>query len=123
MTGATPGTAEPLRFADILTTGSAVANYLGEATVIAQHLLAGIAILKGEMTLEDLGRAISPLVRRTPPGIGSAVDPPIRELAQRWFAALGSDADATMSAPQLEQLIFDLERLRRDAEGSRVPPD
>ncbi len=114
---------ELLRFADILTTGSAAANYLGEANVSAQHLLFAIAILGGEMTLEDLGRAISPLVRRTPPGMGGAVDPPVRLLAQRWFASIGADANATISAAQLAELTSELERLRETTRESRVPPD
>ncbi len=105
---------ERLRFADVLTTGSAVANYLGEANVTAHHLLSSIAILKGELVLEDLGRAVSPLVRRTPPGMGGAVDAPVRLLAQRWFALLGADTNATISEAQLADLVAELEQLREN---------
>ena len=111
MTEPRPHPDEPLRFADILTTASAAANYLGEANVAAQHLLYGIAILNGEMTLGDLGRAISPLVRRSPPGMGGTVDPAVRELVQRWFAALGSDPEARTTPAQLAQLSAELRRL------------
>lgn len=114
---------EPLRFADILTTASAAANYLGEGHVLARHLLYGIAILTGQMTLEDLGRASSPLVRRTPPGVGSTVEPRVRELAQRWFAALGADPEATISSSQLAELQAELEQLRELPGDSGDLPD
>lgn len=114
---------EPVRFADILTTASAAANYLGESHVVPQHLLYAIAILRETMTLEDLGRAVSPLVRRTPPGMGGTVDPKVRELAQRWFEALGSDAEARISSEQLAELIAELEGLGAAGEDSRVLPD
>ena len=39
---------EPLRFADILTTASAVANYLGVAEVSAAHLVESVALLREE---------------------------------------------------------------------------
>lgn len=93
-----------LRFADILTTASAVANYLGEAEVTARHVLAAIALLLEETTLEALGRPLSPLVRR-PEARGASR--PVRELAQRWFAALG-DANATLDAAQVEALRAEL---------------
>ena len=114
---------ELLRFADILTTASAAANYLGGANVDAQHLLYGVAILTGEMALEDLGRAISPLVRRTPPGMGGTVDPLVRELAQRWFTALGSHPDASIAPAQLAEFVGELHQIRDRGEESGVPPD
>ena len=123
MTDPQPHRDEPLRFADILTTASAAAHYLGGANVAAEHLLYGIAILKREMTIEDLGRAVSPLVRRSPPGTGGTVEPVIRELAQRWFVTLGSDANATISPQQLVDLIEELQQLRSKGEESGVVPD
>ncbi|MEO6398584.1 MAG: hypothetical protein ABIP13_08965 [Tepidiformaceae bacterium] len=114
--------AEPLRFADILTTASAAANYLGESRVVAHHLLYGITILRGEMTLEDLGRAISPLVRRTPPGMGSSVDPRVRDLAQRWFADLGSNTEATLTEDGLRSLQDELRLLTVSQTELAGPP-
>jgi hypothetical protein len=99
---------EPLRFADILTTASAVANYLGETDVRAAHLLQSIAILRGERSMDDLGRPTSPLVRRpSPPGATEAV----RELVQRWFADLGEDANALLDDPTLRRLVSEIEAL------------
>lgn len=112
-----------MRFADILTTASAAAHYLGDADVVAQHVLYGIALLTREMVLEDLGRAVSPLVRRTPPGTSGAVEQPVRELAQRWFAALGSDADARVSSVQLAKMRVELRQLVSGRGESGVPPD
>lgn len=104
----TPG--EPVRFADILTTASAIANYLGEPDVTARHVLDALDIQSGTKQMEDLGRPVSPLLRRgsqTPPG----ADAPVRELAQRWFAALGNDVNATLDAAQLTQLRSELRAL------------
>lgn len=114
---------EPLRFADILTTASAAANYLGGANVAAEHLLYGIAILNREMAIEDLGRAVSPLVRRTPPGMGATVAPAVRQLAQRWFAMLGSNANARITPAQLAELVEELQQLRSSGEESGVLSD
>ncbi|MEP6870817.1 MAG: hypothetical protein ABI939_03100 [Anaerolineaceae bacterium] len=120
---AQPHRNEPLRFADILTTASAAAHYLGGANVAAEHLLYGIAILKQELTIEDLGRAVSPLVRRTQRGTGGTVEPVVRELAQRWFVTLGSDANATISPQQLVDLIEELQQMRPTGEEPSVLPD
>jgi hypothetical protein len=89
-----------VRFADILTTASAVANYLGESDVRAAHLRDAIALLNEETTLDALGRPLSPLVRRA--GKRGATGA-VRALAQRWFADLG-DANALLGEEQLAQL-------------------
>ncbi len=83
-----------LRFADILTTAASVASYLGEPEVTARHLLASIDILEGRSSMADLGRGVSPLVRR-PAGSG-AVAPEVRALVQRWFERLGGDVAAEL---------------------------
>jgi hypothetical protein len=60
--------------------------------------------------MEDLGRAISPLLRRgsqAPPGANEAV----RALAQRWFAALGNDVNATLDHEQITQFRMNLAAL------------
>jgi len=101
---------EPIRFVDILTTASAVANYLGQPTVRAQHLLEAIAILRDEKTMEDLGRPVSPFLRSALGPQGDA-EPPVRELAQRWFAQLGSDINAHVSGAELDTLIAEIQAL------------
>lgn len=122
MTAEEQRTDELLRFADILTTASAAAHFLGEGQVVAEHLLHSIAILSGEMTLEDLGRAVSPLVRRNPPGMGGTASPVVRELAQRWFALLGSDTAAVLSPAQLAELVEEIRRLSASGEDAGVLP-
>ncbi len=101
----------PIRFADILTTASAVASYLGEGEVVAIHLVHAIDILTARITLDDLGRALSPLVRRTPPGMGSTVQPAVRDLVQRWYAELDSNHAATMTESHLARLRTELAQL------------
>jgi hypothetical protein len=100
-----------LRFTDILTTASAVANYVGSPTVTANHILDAIAILTGEKNMDSLGRGVSPLVRRGPPGHAGSADPAIRDLAQRWFAELGNDVTATLPPTSLETLKTELRAL------------
>ena len=102
---------DDLRFADVLTTASAVADYLGERRVTAVHALRALDIRSGAARMEDLGRAVSPLVRRAPAGSGAEVDEPLRELAQRWFADLGSDVGAILSTEQRAILRRELESL------------
>jgi hypothetical protein len=97
---------EPLRLTEILTTSSAVANYLGQPDVTAGHMLSAIAILRGETTIESLGRPVSPLIPRARGGAGA--HPRVRELAQRWFARLGGDAGAVLDEGQLASLIEEL---------------
>jgi hypothetical protein len=102
-------TSDPIRFADILTTASAVASYLGEPEVTAPHLLSALAILRGESTIDDLGRPVSPLVRRGQGGV--SVSPAVRDLAQRWFAELGANVDAALDDQAVERLLADLKAL------------
>ena len=102
-----PGNDEPIRFADILTTASAIANYLGEADVRAGHLVEAIAILRGEHTLDDLGRPTSPLVPR-PRSRQSGADDAVKELVQRWFRELGGDANAPLTRDQLARFLTEV---------------
>ena len=103
---------EPLRLTEILTTSSAVANYLGQPDVTAGHMLSAIAILRGEMTMESLGRPVSPLVPRVPGGGGA--DPRVRELAQRWFAKLGGEVGAALDDVQLASLVEELDGITNE---------
>lgn len=97
---------EQLRLTDILTTASAVANYLGQPDVSADHVLHAIAVLRGEESMESLGRPRSPLVPRPPGGPGA--DPRVRVVAQRWFARLGGEVTAELDEEQLAELRSDL---------------
>ena len=101
---------EPLRLTEILTTSTAVANYLGQPVVTAEHLLAAIGILQGKKALDDLGRPQSPLVSRMTKA-GSGVAPEIQALAQRWFAVFDNDVLREFSEEQLNELVRELEAL------------
>jgi hypothetical protein len=102
------GAGEPLRFADILTTASAVANYRGQSNVRPADLLDALDIVQGTKSLEDLGRPTSPLVRR--PGPAGATDD-VKAVVQRWFELLGSDPNATLDPDTAERFRADLRRL------------
>ena len=104
-------TIEGFRFTDILTTASAIANYLGVNEVTATHLLDAIAIIEGSKQMADLGRAVSPLVPR--PQSGPTASNEVREVAQRWFALLGSDPLAEMDCDARSQLQEELTQLTR----------
>lgn len=108
--------AQGLRFLDILTTSSAVSNYLGVAETTAGHLLSAIAILRGETTIDELGRPTSPLLRsaRGNPGVA----PGVRDLVQHWFDRLGASADAELGDEQLVQFVAELRELDAEARGS-----
>ncbi len=97
---------ERIRFTDILTTGTAVATYLGAREVTAAHLRDAVAILQGTKPMEDLGRPVSPLIPRPPSGPGATAG--VRELAQRWFATLGGDPQAELDSDQLATLLAEL---------------
>ena len=101
------------RLAEILTTASAVANYLGAHDVSAAHLLAAIDILEGKKTLDDLGRPLSPLLTRAT-GAGSGVEDAIKVLAQRWLSILGGDVQAEFDEEQLALLRSELVSLSGD---------
>lgn len=101
-----------ITLAEILTTASAVANYLGAVDVSADHVAHSVAILLGELTMQDLGRPLSPLVRRLPPGQAGGADPAIRDLAGRWFTELGGDVTASLTAAQLSQFRDEVQELR-----------
>lgn len=103
---------EPIRFVDILTTASAAANYQGSPEVHAVHVIDAIRILLGEITVEDLGRPMSPLVASRMPQ-GGAVRP-VQEIVQRWYAELGGDPSATLDARQADILINELRAVDED---------
>ena len=103
---------ESLRLTEILTTASAIANFVGHADVGPRHMLDAIAVLEGEKGMDAFGRSVSPLVPRGKAG----ADPAVREIAQRWFAALGSDVEAGLSAIQLDELRAELVALVRSGE-------
>jgi hypothetical protein len=98
---------DALRLTEILTTSSAVANYLGERTVEARHVLLAIEILLGTKTLDDIGRPQSPVISRVT-GAGSGAAEDVRELAQRWFAVFEGDVLREFSDAELDEFIEEL---------------
>ena len=96
-----------IRFTDVLTTASTVTNYLGADEVTAGHLLSAIALLLGEIRMEDLGRGVSPLLQRASQRQVGVIEP-VRELVQRWFASLGSDIHAVLTEAQMVTLRAEL---------------
>ena len=102
---------EQIRLVEVLTTASAVANFLGEPDVSTAHLHASLRILKGEAAIEDLGRPVSPLVPR-PGSPGST--PEARAFAQRWYQSLGGDPHATLTEAQIEEMERELRPTSED---------
>jgi hypothetical protein len=98
---------ERLRLTEILTTSSAVANYLGVPNVRASHLLLAIELLSGKKSMDDLGRPQSPMIARMT-GAGSGVDPDVQRLSQRWFSRLARDPLAELTEPDLDELVAEL---------------
>ncbi|MGE3076949.1 MAG: hypothetical protein AB7N24_17110 [Dehalococcoidia bacterium] len=107
---------EGLRLTEILTTSSAVANYLGAPVIRPSHLLKAIDILLGTASLDDLGRPLSPLVSRVAKA-GDAVAPEVQKLAQRWFAALGSDALAQFDDETLLRFMREVRAVDVETNG------
>ncbi len=95
---------DALRLTEILTTSSAIANYLGVPVVDASHLLKAIEVLEGNVTLDDLGRPLSPMLSRLTRA-GNGVAPEVQQLAQRWFAELGGDPLAEFDEESLKAFI------------------
>jgi hypothetical protein len=111
-----PGS-EPLRFTDILTTSSAVANFQGAALLTAAHVLDAIALLEGAKSLADLGRPVPAFSRR--PGFGDAgAEPGVRAVVQRWFAELNHDYLATFTPDQLQLFRAQIAALIAESTGS-----
>ena len=90
-----------------------MANYLGHRDVLSRDLLTAIDMLRGERTLDDLGRPQSPLVSRVS-GAGSGADPAVRALAQRWFARLDSDVGREFDEVELAEFVSELRALSGD---------
>lgn len=98
------------RLTDILTNASAIADFVGEKDVSAQHMLDAIAVLNGDKTIDDFGKPAPPMLRRFRGPAGA--DPRVRELAQRWFADLGSNVSAELTGEQLAALAAELRALQ-----------
>ncbi len=104
-----------LRFADILTTAAAVADYMGVADVSGEHLLAAMNILLEDLQLEDMGRPVSPMLRRN--GQEKGVEPAVKELVKRWFARVGTDINARLDAALLDEFRDEIMRAAGDSES------
>ncbi|MBH76848.1 MAG: hypothetical protein CL897_01245 [Dehalococcoidia bacterium] len=99
---------EPLRFFDILNMASSVASAHGARAVAPTHLLEALAVLMGEVQLENLGDVVSPLGHGRPQ---LSVDGAVQELTQRWFKKLGSSPDATLGSVELRDYRAEVEIL------------
>ena len=111
---------DPLRLTEILTTSSAVANYLGAREVGLGHVLSAIAILRGSMTLDDLGRPQSPMLSRAT-GAGSGAEGSLKLLVQRWLGVLGGDATRALDDEQMAAFEAELQALRNESGDQREP--
>ena len=110
---------DEIRLTDVLTTASAIASYVGAAEVNSGHLLNATALLLGEFRMEDLGRPVSPLVRRAPPGAGVGATGAAREFARRWLEVLGGDATTVLSTAEVALMREEL----GSTNDGREPPD
>lgn len=93
-----------IRLADLLTTASSLAGYLGEQRITLARLADALAILLGERSFEDTGRPISPPVPRPGP---PEPDEDVLAFARRWYERLG-DPFAPFDAAALDQLRAEL---------------
>ncbi len=103
---------EPIRFVDVLTMASAVASYLGASEVAPKHVLDAMAVLEGAVTIEQLGRRVSPLVPK-PPG-GTGVHERVRKFAQGWVTRPGNDPTCPLGPERLALLRDELAGLAGD---------
>lgn len=101
---------EAVRFLDVLTTASSVAHARGAEVVLATHMLEAIDVLTGEAEPDASDAPVSPLGHRR---AELSVEPPVRDLTQRWFARLGGAPEAVLGAAELGELRAELEALVR----------
>lgn len=88
---------------ELLSTASTIANYLAAPDVTIEHLRDAVAVLLGEKDIRDLGRPLSPLVRRPDPGATRET----REFAQRWFTYM-TDVTAELTPEEVAELRAEL---------------
>jgi hypothetical protein len=101
------GPAGPIRLTDVLSNAAAIADMEAAPNVEAGHLLRALEHLRS-------GRALQPGTARSPLGRGqrrAEVTPEVRNLAQHWYARLGRDPVAELSAAQLDELEGDLRQI------------
>lgn len=101
------------RFADILTTAAAVADYMGVPDVAPGHVLTALEILTEDRKLEEMGRPVSPMLRRH--GEEKGVEPALREVIQTWFARLSGDVNAVVSGELLIKFRNEVQSLPGEA--------
>lgn len=106
-----------IRFTDILTTATALAQYLGDNEINAFHLAESVGLLRGQRTLDEFGPGRSPLIPRDPGG--PAVGAELRDLTQAWFARLGSDPASELEESAVDEFLQELTAL----DSSRPPGD
>ncbi len=103
---------EEIRFLDLLTTATAVANFRGSDTVCAEHFEIAADILRGLKSMDETGGPGSLPVSR---GAGGNVAPALQELVQDWYRRLGGDPDATIDDDALEVFLAEARAAERKA--------
>lgn len=100
---------EAIRFVDILTTASSIAGARDAPELGVEELVLAVRVVSGVMDIADVGEAIHPLLIR-----GSDAKPvvaEVRELVQRWYAAVGGTGDSELPPADVERFVRELEAL------------
>ncbi len=109
---------EAIRFVDILTTASSIAGARNTPQLGVEELVLAIRVVSGAMAIEDVGEAVHPLLIRG--NDSKPVDPLVRELVQRWYAAVGGTGDSELPPADIERFVLELEALS-GSDGSDGP--
>jgi len=103
---------EEIRFLDLLTTATAVANFRGSDTVCAEHFEMAADILRGLKSMDESAGPAPPLFSG---GGSGAVAPALQELVQDWYRRLGGDPDATIDDDALDVFLAEARAAERRA--------
>lgn len=101
---------EDIRFTDILTTSTSVANFLRASLVEKSHMIAAIDLLEEKISPEDLGTPQPFLGSR--PGAGPGVAPEIAAMVRKWWDSLGQDPQAVMSGEKMDAFRREIEAMK-----------
>jgi len=100
---------ESVRFVDILTTASSIAGARSTPQLGVDELVLAVRVVSGAMAIDDVGEAIHPLLIRGQDA--KPVAPEVRQLIQRWYAAIGGTADSELPPADIERFVQELEAL------------